>query len=62
MWCGSIPSIRLSSNRISPDVGFFRPEMARSSVVLPAPLAPTIETTSPSPTFSETPFKASALP
>jgi hypothetical protein len=45
-----------------PWVIFCTPESARSSVVLPAPLAPTIATSSPSPTMIETPLSAAILP
>jgi hypothetical protein len=38
------------------------PEMARSKVVLPAPLAPTSVTISPAATSSETPCSASMRP
>ncbi len=50
-------AIRRPSKVISPEVRVI-PEMLRSVVVLPAPLAPSTATTSPSSTFSETPCRA----
>ena len=44
---GPEPAIDLPSNRMSPAAGFARPEIARSVVDLPAPLAPSSVTTSP---------------
>ena len=41
-----------------PAVGASRPEMTRSSVVLPAPLEPITATASPASTFMETPNSA----
>ena len=43
---------------ILPPVGASRPEMTRSSVVLPAPLAPITATASPALTFMVTPNSA----
>ena len=37
---GPSPAIDLPSNRMSPEAGLARPEIARSVVDLPAPLAP----------------------
>ena len=45
-----------------PAVGASRPEMTRSSVVLPAPLAPITATASPALTFMETPNSAWKAP
>ena len=59
---GPRPAIDLPSNRISPAAGFARPEIARSVVDLPAPLAPSSVTTSPSSTLIETPRSASISP
>ena len=62
MASGPRPAIDLPSNRISPAAGFARPEIARSVVDLPAPLAPSSVTTCPSSTLSETPRSASISP
>ena len=51
-----------SSNRMLPPRLPIRLEMARISVVLPAPLAPRMATTSPFSTASDTPFSASIWP
>src|SRR4051812_36117331 len=60
-WLGN-RSIAVSSKRIEPAVTGWTPEMARNSVVLPAPLAPTRLTISPRPTVSETPCSTSMRP
>jgi len=44
---GPRPAIDLPSNRISPAAGFAKPEIARSVVDLPAPLAPSSVTNLP---------------
>ena len=44
------------SNRIAPAISFTVPEIALNSVVLPAPLGPTMATNWPSSTTTETPF------
>ncbi|OGA10355.1 MAG: hypothetical protein A3D95_09270 [Betaproteobacteria bacterium RIFCSPHIGHO2_12_FULL_69_13] len=49
-----VPRFILSSRRTSP-------EIARSSVVLPAPFGPTTPTNSPASTESDTPFRITAL-
>ena len=59
---GPRPAIDLPSNRISPAAGLVSPEIARSVVDLPAPLAPSKVTTCPSSTLIETPRKASISP
>ena len=59
---GPRPAIDLPSNRISPEAGFARPEMARSVVDLPAPLAPSSVTTCPASTAIVTPRSASISP
>ena len=50
------------SNHTEPDVSGRSPEIARIIVVLPAPLAPSRVTSSPSRTTSETPCSASIRP
>ena len=50
------------SKRTSPPAAGTRPVMARSVVVLPAPLAPMSVTISPCPSVSETPFSAWIAP
>ena len=45
-----------------PAVGFTMPNTVRSSVDLPAPLAPMIDTISPAPTSTETPRSTSISP
>ena len=62
MVSGPSPAIDLPSNRISPAAGLASPEIARSVVDLPAPLAPSKVTTCPSSTLSETPRSASISP
>ena len=62
MASGPKPAIEWPSNRISPAAGFASPEIARSVVDLPAPLAPSNVTTWPSSTPIETPRKASISP
>ena len=52
--CGESVWIGLPSNVIAPPVIGCTPEIARSSVVLPAPLLPTSATISPFATSSET--------
>ena len=58
------PSDETSSPPIStrPLSGRERVPMICKSVVFPAPLAPTMETTSPAATSSETPFSTSSVP
>ncbi len=50
------------SNRIAPLATGSKPEIARKSVVLPAPLAPISATSWPRSTVSETPLTAITLP
>ena len=56
-----LPSIRSPSNHTSPVAGRSRPMIVLSVVVLPAPLAPTMLTISPSATSSETVLSALTL-
>ena len=58
IWSGERPSMRSPSKWISPLDGRFNPVMARSVVVLPAPLAPISATISPLSTVMVTPFSA----
>src|SRR5438105_3496487 len=58
---GCRPVISWPAKRISPQA-LIIPLMARSVVVLPAPLAPNSATTEPSSTFSETPWRARMEP
>ena len=44
---GDTATMSSPSNWTSPDIGLMMPEMTRSVVVLPAPLAPSRATTSP---------------
>ena len=53
--------MRLPSNRISPSDNASRPEMARSNVLFPAPLAPMMVTTEPCGTSMLTPRNAATL-
>ncbi len=46
------------SNRMEPALAGCTPDMAHIRVVLPAPLAPTSETSSPSPTSRSMPLSA----
>ena len=52
----------LPSNRIEPSVGRCRPAIVRSSVDLPAPLAPMMAYTSPGNTRSEIMVQRAQLP
>ncbi|MEY9922041.1 hypothetical protein ABIF99_008356 [Bradyrhizobium japonicum] len=45
------------SNVIPPPLGFTMPEIVLNSVVLPAPLGPTIATNWPAPTLIDTSFR-----
>src|SRR5215510_14153169 len=56
------PTSEPPSKTTSPSRGTRSPEMARRVVVLPAPLLPRRATTSPSPTWKVTPFKARISP
>ena len=53
--------MRRSPNRISPSDSGSRPEIARSRVLFPAPLAPMMVTTEPCGTFMLTPRNAATL-
>jgi hypothetical protein len=50
------------SKRTQPEATGCTPDIARSSVVLPAPLAPTSATSSPAFTPRSTPFSAGMRP
>ena len=58
MVSGARPVTERPPSRISPSAGGWRPAMLRSVLDLPAPLGPTRQTISPSPTVSETPRTA----
>src|SRR5258708_34673389 len=57
-----MPAISRPRKRTSPAVGFSRPVMTLTSVVLPAPFGPTIETNSLSLTWKETLLSALNTP
>jgi len=59
---GASRSIATPAKRIFPLRGRTRPEMVRSIVLLPAPLAPSSATTSPAPTARLTPLTAATAP
>src|SRR5450759_5221976 len=59
---GSSALITPPSNVTVPAVGLTSPEMVRNSVVLPAPLAPIMVTTSLAPTSIETPCRIIVRP
>ena len=59
---GKSTTLRAISGLAKPAAGFSRPEIARSVVDLPAPLAPSKVTTCPASTVSEMPRKASISP
>ena len=59
---GVRPAIELPSKAIVPLVGRNTPEMVSNVVDLPAPLGPTTQTISPSPTPMEMPRTAGTLP
>src|SRR5882762_2617938 len=59
--CGS-PVISLPSNQMRPELGAVSPEIRRKNVVLPAPLGPMIERSSPRLTLTSTPATAIRLP
>ncbi len=60
--CCGIPVTSRSLNQMRPDVGGTSPEISRKNVVLPAPLGPMIERSSPSLTAKSTPLTAMRLP
>src|SRR5262245_12958437 len=60
--CAGTPTSGSSSRLILPAVGWRRPEMVLSVVVLPAPLLPRIVTISPRPTWRATPRSAGISP
>ncbi len=59
---GPMPAISCPLNRTVPDVGFSKPVSTLTSVVLPAPFGPTIDSSSPRATDSDTPSSATKLP
>src|ERR1700704_4035007 len=59
---GPMPAILRPRKRTSPAVGRSRPVTTFTSVVLPAPFGPTIETNSPSLTWKETLLSALNTP
>jgi hypothetical protein len=59
---GFIPLIRVSPSQISPDVIETRPDIARSSVVFPAPFAPRTATAVPWSTVIDTGIKSHSPP
>ena len=60
-WAG-MPEMSRSSNRTRPEASGIRPAIAFSSVVFPAPLAPTMVTTCPRSTSIEAPVTARIAP
>ena len=62
MGSGFSPWIFCPAKRISPLTGAIRPDIARSVVVLPAPLEPSSVTISPSSTDRSSPFNTSPAP
>ena len=58
IWWAGRPVMSRPARVTFPDDGRTRPEMARSVVVLPAPLLPISATTSPSATEKLTPLSA----
>src|SRR5882724_7602964 len=59
---GPMPAMSRPRKRTSPAVGRSRPVATLTSVVLPAPFGPTIETNSPSLTWNETLLSALNTP
>src|SRR4051794_35191298 len=57
-----MPAISRPKKRTSPTVGRSKPVTTLTSVVLPAPFGPTIETNSPSLTWNETSLSALNTP
>src|SRR3989442_8922917 len=60
--CWGIPVMSAPLNQMRPDVGTVSPEISRKNVVLPAPLGPMIERSSPRRTLTSTSETASKLP
>src|SRR5215470_20404238 len=60
--CAGRPSRRSPRKSMRPAVGRSSPEIARTVVLLPAPLAPKRQTSSPWSTRSETPWSTSTAP
>src|SRR4051794_6012523 len=60
--CAGMPSIRRPSNVTEPATGRIIPDTVFCVVVLPAPLAPSSATISPSRTSKVTPFRAAIAP
>ena len=59
---GPMPAMSLPRKNTRPVVGSSSPVSTLTSVVLPAPLGPTIEIVSPSTTVSDTPPRATKSP
>ena len=62
IWYVGVATIGRPWKRMSPRRGRVRPRMERSTVVLPAPLAPSSASTSPVPTPRDTPNSACVSP
>src|SRR4051812_35802113 len=62
MSSGAPPVMSVPSKTTRPDAGVSRPTIDFSSVDLPAPFAPSKQTSSPARTSSDTPRKASTAP
>src|SRR4029450_5638152 len=60
--CWGLPVMSVPSNQMRPEVGALSPEIKRKRVVLPAPLGPMIERSSPRRTLTSTPDTAMRLP
>src|SRR5206468_11384626 len=60
--CAGRPSMRASRNVMRPPRGRSKPEIVLAVVLLPAPFAPTRQTSSPAETRRETPRRTSTLP
>src|SRR5882724_877038 len=60
--CWGIPVMSAPSNQMRPEVGAVSPEIRRKNVVLPAPLGPMIDRSSPRRTLTSTPDTAMRLP
>ena len=59
---GPMPAMSSPLKRTTPEVGLSNPVSTFTSVVLPAPLGPTIDTSSPSEIDKETPSSATKSP
>src|SRR5437773_9102687 len=60
--CGGTPVMSAPLNQMRPEVGTVSPEIRRKKVVLPAPLGPMIDRSSPRRTLTSTSDTASRLP